>query len=835
MNFYEYYQPGETLDEPASYLAAKELIANGFQVIPLNKGEKSPANVKDVYKLISNPIHDGNIDFYFKDRDVDIGMILTDEIEFIDVDEKYKPGIVKSFLQALEFGWPELMEKLVIHFTSTGGCHLIYKSEITGGKQALAKIPGRPNPLAIIERISKSNTQYIKIPPSIGYELHQGNPLEIQFITAEERNWLSALAMSFNEVHIPEVKKQEAERENSPWFVFNQRNDWKYIRNELIDRNWKIVSDFDDKIIIRRPGDSSHRSSGYIYKDISILYLHTTSTEFENGKAYSPFGIYCMFYHDNNIAHACRQLASEGIGKNIYEEGQFWKRSKNRIEIKYTELLNWFHSIGYRMYNSSIVQVIDNIVKITDEAAMKRAFLSEVEFEVQDIMYERVSTIFSDKGGLIAMLKELDDNFITDTKDETWLFFRNFAIKITKAGHEPFEYKNLTGYIWDSHIIQRDFYGHIFDGCDAERFVDILGGDKKDQLQKIIGYSISKYKDPLNPRAVILMEDIDAENEGESQGGSGKGLCFQFIKQFRKTADFDGKNFRFSDPFLYQNVDQDTSIIFIDDTEQSFKFKSLFSILTGPLAINKKNKQQIVIPYSKSPKIFITSNFSIGGIDISARRRKYEFPVVKHFGEDLEPYDVFKRQFFSDWDNKEWLRFDNFIAHCCQLYLSESNKKSIGAATVNSSERSLINNTNRDFIEYMDGQLSMNLFDFCPGFLKSKTIVFPDRSVITNGVDIEAYIHNEDNADYYFTVTKQALFEKIHKLSTDKYLTTTKLTKWVRRWAEARGVEVDVSYKRISTSERMYRFVKWDYHFYKNEPKTKPGTGWEPNSEFEGF
>ena len=215
------------------------------------------------------------------------------------------------------------------------------------------------------------------------------------------------------------------------------------------------------------------------------------------------------------------------------------------------------------------------MVHLSEEADMKRAFISEVEYEMQDKMYSRVGKIFGAEGGLMAMLNELEDNFITDTKDKIWLFFNNIAAEVTATGFIPHEYKNITGYIWRSSIIQRDFYFTDFDGCDADKFLHILAGEKKSELQEIIGYTISKYKDPLNPRAVVIMEDIEAEDEGESQGGSGKGLLFQFIKQFRKTSDFDGKNFKPSDTFVFQNVDPDTSILFVDDVERSFKFSSL--------------------------------------------------------------------------------------------------------------------------------------------------------------------------------------------------------------------------------------------------------------------
>lgn len=839
MNFYEYYQPGEALSEAAVTLAARELMAHGLGIIPLKKNSKEPANVKHVYDLISKPISEYNFGYFFNRDDIDLGMILDDDMEFIDVDEKNKAGITQAFLKAFQYGWQELYDKMVITFTASGGCHLLYRSEVTGGKQALAKRNSTHQPLVLIERINRSNKQYIKLPPSEGYTLYQRNPLDIQFITAEERNWVSALAMSFNELHIPEVKKTEAERDDSPWYVFNQRNDWKYIRNELIDRHWSVVMDLPEKVVVKRPGDSSQRSSGVIFKDSNVLYLYTTSTEFPDGKGHSPFGIYAMFYHDNNIASACKQLASEGCGKNTFDEGQFWKRNKSKIEIKYTDLLNWFHSIGYRYYNKTLVQIINNIVTIADDSMMKRAFLNEVEFDMQDIMYERVSTIFADGGGLMSMIDELPDKFITDQPGYTWLFFQNLAIKIHPDKIEPFEYKNLDGFIWQSDIIPRSFYECDFKDCDADRFVSILGGNKKKDLQEIIGYTISRYKDALNPRAVVLMEDIDAEDEGESQGGSGKGLLFNFIKQFRKSADFDGKNFRPQDPFLYQNIEPDTSVIFIDDVDRHFKFNTLFSVLTGSLSINKKNRPQIIIPFERSPKIFITSNFSVGSMDTSSIRRKYEFAITKYFGTNKEPIDEFGRQFFSGWDKHEWLRFDNFIASCCIMYLAETRKKDIGNITVNSSERSLQSNTNKEFVEYMDGQLQCNFFDFAHESLKNKRAQI-NGITVGNAVNIEMYLFKKDDPDYYLVITKEQFFERMFKIVKYKSLTITLLTRWLNRWSEMRNVTMNLSYKRGADSQRCYRILEWPYNFYSQNTKiesgneeNKPGSGWEPSDKWE--
>lgn len=803
MNFYEYYDPSEIIED-ACLLAAQTLIENGFEVLPLKKGSKEPSSeVHSIAKFRQHPIHAKNVDFFFQGRDVDISIMLRRDMEVLDIDSKNQKGLSEEFLLLLETSNPDLYDKLVISRTPSGGLHIPYYSEIIGGKTAIAQVNATPHPLTIIERLNETNKNYIKCAPSVGYEFIKGSPLEMPSLTGEERNWLSALAASFNKIIIPDVNKGDAGREDSPWSVFNGNNDWSYILEEITQRGWTVEKDLIDRVSIKRPGSNQH--SGSIWKDTNMLYLFTSSSEFKPEKGYTPFSIYCHYYHDGNVGLATRKLASEGIGVNIFEEGNFWKIQKKKLKIKYTELMIWLHTVGYRYYENEIVKITDNIVSIIKERDLKAAFIYEIEPEMVDEFFSLVAGIFNEKGGVMSLLRLLEDNFIKDTKTETWLFFKNYAVKVTATDILPMQYKELTGFIWEGCIIERNFYNEDYKGCDAARFVDILGGAKVPDLQKLIGYSISRYKDPLNPKAVVLTEDIDAEEEGESQGGSGKGLLFSFIKQFRKSADFDGKSFKANDPFLYQNVDIDTNIIFIDDVEKNFKFTSLFSILTSSLPVNKKNKGQIIIPFETSPKVFITSNFSVGQMDISSNRRKYEFAVVKHFGLELLPVDEFGRQFFNEWDTKEWYKFDNFISYCCQLYLSDTNRKAIGNVTDNSHERSLINNTSKEFIEYMDGQLQCYFFDFAPNNLK--TVSGNINGVYTtNAVDYKAWKENmasyNPNKDLFIVFPKAEFYTKMMERLKIKGLTSTRLTQWLKKWADSRKVELNTRYQHGTSFER---------------------------------
>lgn len=808
-NIYEYLDESEVI-ENACLLAAQCLIENGLQVIPidrLSKNKQSTKEIKSVSALKQNPLHLLNYAYYFNRDGVDIAIMLTKSMEVIDIDEKHYKGITKKLLAAIEQGWPELYEKLCISRTPSGGAHLYYYAEIVGGDPVLAKKHADPNPIAFIERIDETNKNYIKTAPSEGYFFTQRNPLELSRLSAEERNWLICLCQSFNEVVVPEVKKADVKRDDSPWNIFNKAKDWTYIISELQDRGWESVMDLPDRVVVNRPG-SSQRHSGSVWKESARLYLFSSASEFEPAKAYSPFGIYCHYYHDGNVFLASKQLAAEGYGLDITTEGQFWRKEGKKIVVKYTELVNWAVAIGYYRYENEIVQVINNRVRIAEIGDIKTAFLKEVEPDMADHFYERVSTIFAEGGGFMAMLPKLEPSFLRDQAKVTWLFYLNCAVKITPDGPQQILYNQLDGLIWENSIINRKYYPIDYTGCDAQKFIKILGGTNYEKLQQIIGYALSRYKDPMIAKAIVLMEDIDADNEGESQGRSGKGLVFQIIRQFRKAAQLNGKSLSFQDTFLWQNVELDTDLIFIDDVEKTFSFTKLYSIITDGILVNKKGVKQVMIPYSDSPKLFITSNFAVGSMDDSAKDRKFEFPVVKHFSSRYKPIKEFGRAFFTGWPEDEWNKFDCYLASCAQSYLLLSDSNEISVTTDNSVDRSLQHDTSKEFVEFMDDQLQSNFFLFAPNILKTATVK-EGGQVITNAVNLLTFASHQHDADYYLVISKTELLEKISIATKFKALTMATLTRWMKKWAETRQVKMDFAYKRTSTGTRQFRVEWW--------------------------
>jgi len=114
-------------------------------------------------------------------------------------------------------------------------------------------------------------------------------------------------------------------------------------------------------------------------------------------------------------------------------------------------------------------------------------------------------------------------------------------------------------------------------------------------------------------------------------------------------------------------------------------------VVTEGLTLEKKNKDAIKIPFSKSPKIAITTNYAIKGAGNSFARR---------------------RLFFGDWNDDEWCVFDNYMIQCLQLYLREGLMQS---EFVNLKIRQLSAETSHDFVEWcglLDDNIQNTKLDF---------------------------------------------------------------------------------------------------------------------------
>ena len=117
------------------------------------------------------------------------------------------------------------------------------------------------------------------------------------------------------------------------------------------------------------------------------------------------------------------------------------------------------------------------------------------------------------------------------------------------------------------------------------------------------------------------------------------------------------------------------------------------------MTIEYKNQRPFEISFEQSPKIMVSTNFTIKGSGDSYRDRMFEIEFSDHYNADWKPIDEFGHLFFDEWDEAEWNRFDNFMVECLQLYLDEG---LVGYQKVNVQEKKLLMETSSEFSEFMN-------------------------------------------------------------------------------------------------------------------------------------
>lgn len=293
------------------------------------------------------------------------------------------------------------------------------------------------------------------------------------------------------------------------------------------------------------------------------------------------------------------------------------------------------------------------------------------------------------------MLESVDLMMLKDTRTVSYISFNNGILEVDSKEIKLIDYIDVNGYVWKSHILQRDWIElELFDN-DYRSFINNISNKDPFAIECVIGYLISTYKNRSKNKAIILNDEIISNNP---EGGTGKGLFVQGLSQIRKTSILDGKQFDSKKSFAYQTVSLDTKILVFDDVKKNFDFEDKFSLVSEGLTLERKNKDAVKQSVHDSPKLLISTNYAIKGEGNSHDRRRHEIEIAQYYGKDLTPDDEFKRQLFDEWDLDDFQRFDNYMVHCLQMYLKtglvKQNAKNIKL-------RKFIAETNMDFYEWI--------------------------------------------------------------------------------------------------------------------------------------
>jgi hypothetical protein len=390
----------------------------------------------------------------------------------------------------------------------------------------------------------------------------------------------------------------------------------------------------------------------------------------------------------------------------------FWTKSKQgAIKIDHYKFKYFLQEHGFMKFYPTpgamfvFVRVVDNLVSGSTEEAIKDFVLDYVENTIADrSLYNHMAgkpLMF--KKEYLSMLDPITLPFVTDEATFGTLFYRNKAVRTHKDGRvELIDYTDLRGYVWSDHILERDFEPDEVDG-EWNYFMELISGQNPERVKAhrtTIGYLIHGYKGKTNNVAVIYNDGVINDNPN---GGSGNGIIMQAIGRMRRVSTIDGKAFSFDKGFPYQTVSADTQVLLFDDVNKRFNFERLFSVITEGIELEKKNKDAVRIPVEKSPKVVITTNYTIQGKGGSHDRRKWEVEMSPYFNATRRPYDIFKHNLFDDWDELQWRRFDNYMAECLLLFLKHG---LFECSWETQHIRKFINETSAEFWEWLEDESS---------------------------------------------------------------------------------------------------------------------------------
>lgn len=203
---------------------------------------------------------------------------------------------------------------------------------------------------------------------------------------------------------------------------------------------------------------------------------------------------------------------------------------------------------------------------------------------------------------------------------------------------------------------------------------DVTPQEKNENSQHLIaklcalGYLCVSVKDYSAAKAVIGVDGKQSEI-GISNGRSGKSLLGELIKRTVVSQYLNGKTIDLNkDQFVWTELTEKTKVVFIDDIRKDFNFELLFANVTGSWTINYKSGGRVTLDFSRSPKVYLTTNHSISGDGSSFLDRQWNIAFSDFYSDTHKPVDDFGSLFFDEWDFEQWNLTWNLIAQCVQLY-----------------------------------------------------------------------------------------------------------------------------------------------------------------------
>lgn len=325
----------------------------------------------------------------------------------------------------------------------------------------------------------------------------------------------------------------------------------------------------------------------------------------------------------------------------------------------------------------------------------------------------------------VSTLRERDDlDFSRATATTQRFYFRNCWVEVTAEKVVTHRYSESDGhYVWKDSIIQHDYRpmpdmfnvttdeegsynvevaenvelsnlfrflinsSRLYWRKEDEEGQELTDDEIAEQHRSIVsklanyGYLLSGHKSESEAWATICMDSTMAESANECNGRSGKSFYVNAVATMAKTFKIDAGMTSFRDTrFIFDGVNEDTSLVFIDECPLRFNYNFIYGMVSGDFRVEEKNRHSFVIPFDQSPKFVLATNYTLSRHDPSTEGRIWPLPFSDYYHVKTPKNDYRETRTIRDdfgknlmgteYDEKEWQLDFAFMIQCVRFYLS---------------------------------------------------------------------------------------------------------------------------------------------------------------------
>lgn len=657
---------------------------------------------------------------------------VSGNLEVIDFDTKYYPGIDATVVSAIKELYPDIYKKLRRHRTRSGGMHLVYRitqhevppsehlAERAATEQEIEANPRGKKTRCYIE--TRGTGSMATAPPSLGYALISPADQKIQEILWEERCSIIELCRTYNE-YIKEVeqykppKSEQNYYDENPFEHYNRTVDPK----ELLEQfDWTFVKKHGNYIWFTRPGGKRGEVHAGFNTTKCTYRVWGTKADLDSDRSYTPSTILAHYRFNGDKSACYAWLVQQGYGRikpamerhiartraiqgmamptnaspeavaqyneqvqqqqQAHPYGIYWEPSteeEGKMQISRLGFKEVATQMGFRVYTEALVQIVEQFIYRRDLRYFfdtMRDYIHEDDPDLYEQIYNATQGFLERHGKFESTQLPIlcTDCIITDNRETCYKFYQNGYVHITANGYELFNYETLQDkLIWHEKVQQRFFNFNDADSYRRGLYTDFLDRACDLSTNRLhVMKCIGYLIHDYNDESLgyIIVLTEKCENPDDG-GGTGKNLFGNLLKLTTTYKAVPGSQIQLNEKFLQSwNGER---IFCISDAEEDFRFGFLKDLTTGQILIKKLWKNDEVFDINLLPKMVVNTNFSYEIKDGGLKRRIIHIEFTDFFTVNGGVRKHYGKMFPHDWQQEDYTDYDNFICESIQVWLKD--------------------------------------------------------------------------------------------------------------------------------------------------------------------